>query len=298
MKKKKSFMKVKPLKSYKKPEYPDKECYEANPYLLLSYVPGSWLKKPLTVGALLAFIFSGSTPTAANESLQAATTKNKNVMNKEKTAGDTNTNANNRVDEQKPDHQQESVAIAPLFIHGSGTGATGCIVMSPPVFLPEEEAIEIILSQLKKKGFHFEMRDHILPGVFTHKVIETYGAKWKPKQIELDVQYPFYFDLYDKQLNLGIKFVSADNYFKLGGPAYSASVQGYNMIDIAQAVREKLKDYNKTNAAVFYDPMVKEKYPRGSRQEALKQAGRELSNQVNNFIHWLKQEIISKEGNR
>ncbi|UCH97234.1 MAG: hypothetical protein JSV88_10390 [Candidatus Aminicenantes bacterium] len=268
-------------------------------YRPFSYVPGSWLKKPLTVGALLAFIFSGSTPTAANESLHPTTTKSKNIVNKEKTGVDTNTNANTRVDEQKPDHKQESVAIAPLFIHGSGTGATGCIVMSPPVFLPEEEAVEIILSQLKTEGFQFEMRDHILPGVFTREVIATYEAKWKPRQIELDVQYPFYFDLYDEQLNLGIKFVSRENYFKLGGPANTSSVQDYNMIDIAQAVREKLSDYNKTNAAVFYDPMVNyERYPRGSRKEALKQAGRELRNQVNNFIHWLKHEIVSKEGSR
>lgn len=296
MKKKKSIMKVKPIKLYKKPRYPDKECYEANPYLLLSYVPGSWLKKPLTVGALLAFIFSGSTPTAANESLQAAATKNKNVVDKEKTVVDTNTNANTRVDEQKPDHQQESAAIAPLFIHGSGTGAVGCIVMSPPVFLPEEEAIELILSQLRKEGFQFEIRDHILPGVFTREAIETYGANWKTKPIELDVQHPFYFDLYDKQLNLGIKFISSDNYFKLGGPDNTSSVQGYNMIDIAQAVREKLKDYNKTNAAVFYDPLVKyESHPRVSRQEALKEASQELSNQVNNFIQWWKHEMVTRE---
>lgn len=286
--KKKSFIKVKPLKFYKKPGYPGKECYEADPYLLLSYVPGSWLKKPLAVGALLAFVFSGSTPTAANESLHSTTTKSKKVANKEKTAVDTNTNANTRQDEQKPDHKQGSVAIAPLFIHGSGTGATGCIVMSPPVFLPEEEAIEIILSQLKKEGFQFEIRDHILPGVFTREVMATYDGKWNPKKIELDVQYPFYFDLYDKQHNLGIKFVSGENYFKLGGPSNTSTVQGYNMIDIAQAVREKLRDYNKTNAAVFYDPLNHEKYPRGSHKEALKQAGQELRKQVNNFIRWLK----------
>ena len=47
--------------------------------------------------------------------------------------------------------QTNAVAIvAPIFQHGEGRGATGCIVMSPPVFLSEEEALLVVREELGK----------------------------------------------------------------------------------------------------------------------------------------------------
>ncbi|HBO43451.1 MAG TPA: hypothetical protein DD670_05880, partial [Planctomycetaceae bacterium] len=42
--------------------------------------------------------------------------------------------------------------VAPVFEHGEGSGSTGCIVMTPPVFLSEEEAMQIIKDELAKHG--------------------------------------------------------------------------------------------------------------------------------------------------
>ena len=44
------------------------------------------------------------------------------------------------------------ITVAPIFKHGEGRGATGCIVVSPPVFLSEEEALQIVKEELAKHG--------------------------------------------------------------------------------------------------------------------------------------------------
>ncbi len=46
----------------------------------------------------------------------------------------------------------ERVSVAPIFEHGEGRGATGCVVISPPVFLSEEEALQIVKEELAKHG--------------------------------------------------------------------------------------------------------------------------------------------------
>ena len=46
--------------------------------------------------------------------------------------------------------------MAPVFIHGEGTGAYGCIAVTAPFFLSEEEAWEIIKSEAESyKGITF-----------------------------------------------------------------------------------------------------------------------------------------------
>ncbi len=42
----------------------------------------------------------------------------------------------------------EEISVAPIFEHGEGRGATGCVVIVPPVFLSEEEALQIANEEL------------------------------------------------------------------------------------------------------------------------------------------------------
>jgi len=288
---KQSVKKIKPLKSYRKPSYPGKEHFAANPGRLLSYVPGAWVNKPLALSALLAFICSGNIPAPAKEPLPFSASEDGNRVIKENTIAAANTGA----EEQKPAPREQSTTVAPLFIHGTGAGTTGCVVMSPPVFLSEAEAIEIILSELKNAGFRFDTVDYIVPGIFTREVSEEYDPDWKSRLIEQDARHPFYFDLYDKQYNVGIKFISRNNYFKLGGPSDSSTAQGYDFIDIAQKTREILMGQNKTNAAVFYDPLPTGKaFSLEAIDEGKDIGRRELKEQVRDFIYWLEREAAAK----
>jgi hypothetical protein len=42
--------------------------------------------------------------------------------------------------------------VAPIFEHGEGRGATGCVVVTFPVFLSEEEAMQVIREELAEHG--------------------------------------------------------------------------------------------------------------------------------------------------
>ena len=42
--------------------------------------------------------------------------------------------------------------VAPIFKHGEGRGATGCVAVSPPVFLSAEEALHVIKEELTQQG--------------------------------------------------------------------------------------------------------------------------------------------------
>ena len=48
--------------------------------------------------------------------------------------------------------EEGKIVVAPIFEHGTGRGADGCVVVSPPVFLSEEEAVQVIREELAKQG--------------------------------------------------------------------------------------------------------------------------------------------------
>ena len=55
--------------------------------------------------------------------------------------------------------------VAPIFQHGEGRGATGCIVMSPPVFLSEEEALQVIREEMAAKGVQLGTNQTTVAGI-------------------------------------------------------------------------------------------------------------------------------------
>jgi hypothetical protein len=63
--------------------------------------------------------------------------------------------------------------VAPIFERGEGRGADGCMVMSPPVFLSEEAALQVIREEMAVKGVQLRTNQTTLAGV-------TVRALWKP----------------------------------------------------------------------------------------------------------------------
>ncbi|XHR27970.1 MAG: hypothetical protein ACFUZC_18825 [Chthoniobacteraceae bacterium] len=76
-----------------------------------------------------------------------------------------------------------ALRVAPLFAHGKGQGAFGCVVVTPPVFLTEAEAREVIEEEAKKAGVDFTERGHKLskvPVPFLEKFIVWEDPKPNP----------------------------------------------------------------------------------------------------------------------
>jgi hypothetical protein len=48
--------------------------------------------------------------------------------------------------------------VAPIFEHGEGRGGIGCVAVSPPVFLSEEEAMRVIQEEIGRSGVELTRR--------------------------------------------------------------------------------------------------------------------------------------------
>jgi hypothetical protein len=115
-------MKSKPVRKYAQPKYPTRLEIAARPDLLQRHQPPTWRKWPELTGAAGLFLLADTARLSA---------------------------AHNSLECSKNPAQTNAVAIvAPIFRHGEGFGATGCIVMSPPVLLSEEEALQVIREEM------------------------------------------------------------------------------------------------------------------------------------------------------
>ena len=129
------------VQSYSDPSYPRHDIVLDDPSLLTAHRPNRWKKVALSAAfALLTGAGCGS------DDSELKNTKNlenpEYSLNKELIEIDLATTP--------------SGLVAPIFKHGEGYGAFGCVVVSPPNYLSEAEAKEIIISVLKEYGISFK----------------------------------------------------------------------------------------------------------------------------------------------
>ena len=267
-------MKHKPVKNYSKPNYPELNKYIKNPGLLLKFIPKKWLKNKITFLALITFLSNG---------INIGCNKDKNIK-KEKTI---------QRDKKKEIQKEEKKSfVAPIFTYGSGSGAIGCIVISPPVFINEAEAIDLIYNELKKNGFDVDIRAklvddfHIEGNKYLEIDNETFNSKIKEKRE--GKKRAFYYDLYIKKYNLGIKYVSTSNSYEMMGfekEEHMSTVHHYDTLSAAIQLRENLKKLKNHNSAIFYDPILKLTLTYNTARIKSKEL---LKKQVKEFIKWLR----------
>ncbi|NWJ50660.1 MAG: hypothetical protein HXX14_07340 [Bacteroidetes bacterium] len=282
-------MKIKPVKQKREPGYPTIETYIDHPELLSRNIPLAWIKNQYAATTLATFIIcscgnQASSGKAKSESIVMADSFSK---------------------DQKPKSVQnvkkDSVKIARIFSHGDGSGAIGCEVMSPPVFISEDEARKIIFDALKAENIVFDTNDcQVLkfsaPDIASDCFSMEKGKQKKTTKVELKM------DGYNAEHNLAIEFVSIADFekFKDENDRCMSSVQGYDTKKAAELIREELRLHSKTNAAVFYDPLPLVKYKENIRwdkneKETQKEAREQLLAQVKDFIDWIKKEGIIKK---
>ena len=301
-------MKISPVKFYKKPNYPTRDYFILNSAKLKDHVPVKWRKNKIITGALAVLIF-GSVNNKKDEMIK----KEKIVFIKNKNEG---INENTEIISRKT-----IPSIAPIFIHGDGRGATGCVVMNPPVFLTEEEARQVIETELKKENIIFDKKNLKINEI-------SFPKKWGYNENEADTVI---MDGYSSKYNIAYEFISADDYLQFGGEWDGSTVHSYDLVKAGENLRNKMKEYGKLNTAIFYDPMMypdnntsknstyrllveynnlldkdidneenkgKElgysKYEKQSKNYS-KKSIELLKQQVRDFLEWIKKEGILKE---
>ncbi len=272
-------MKHKPVKNYTEPVYPKQIFYLKNPESLIKFIPRKWITNKITLLTLVTFLSSGFGPGCK---------KNKNKISYKFVKS---------VNNDKSKRERFNSFVAPIFIYGSGSGSIGCISVAPPVFISEAEAIDIIYTELKNNGFDFDVKSKLIKDFYLYEKGMPYydRTEQKIKHKNKIKGHPFYYDLYSKKYNLGIKFISDYNYddiLGIGETRFYSTLRRYNLIKAASELKEKLKKLKKYNSAIFYEPMIRSET---SYEDSIKKEKEALRKQVAEFIVWFKNKINNEK---
>jgi len=274
-------MNTRSVRKYAGPKYPTRLEIAACPGLLQRHQPPAWLQWPELTGAVGLFLLADATRLAAAD--------------------------NPPKDDQTPVQAAAVAIVAPIFQHGEGRGATGCIVMAPPVFLSEEEALKIIREEMAAKGVQLLADTAPLAGV----------TESNPrKRRDAGVPRLFTADAADPKKHVVVEFVSQMDApwwdwarEKDEGKTGLNRVGSYDLPITAEylAARVKRQATDKLYFGTFYDPLAgkldmrklaAEEPPPGGKTfkdeydeavEAARVESRKLLRlQVQDFLEWLK----------
>jgi len=280
-------MEIKPVKIKKKPGYPTIKTFIENPELLSKNVPFAWIRNQYAATTLATFILCGCGNLSNGQKEKPTIVVVSKDIKKDKSAAIKSV-------------KNDPIKVARIFSHGDGTGAIGCEVMSPPVFISEDEARKIIFTALKKENLIFSTTNTPVLKFAAPPIANDCFFNDKKLKNAKNAKVEIQLDGYNKQYNLAIEYVSADDFKKFkNDDACMSSVEGFNTKGAAELIMNELKNQGTTNAVVFYDPMPRisfmstEMY--GNPEIRINNLARvQLLAQVKDFIEWIKKEGIIK----
>ncbi len=211
----------------------------------------------------------------------------------------------------------KGITVAPVFKHGDGRGVAGCVVVSPPVFLSEEEGMQVLREELAKHGVNLKAGS-VLKGVRIPRRMlkreripnEKGGVDRKESVVEnFDLAKPLELDGLDPDKNIAIEFISNNDYLQVGGVMSMSTVQSYKFQDVAKDLASTVKKQGEDHVffAAFYDPLFKAPLPKPSkdgeeidwqtvwrerRERGVKESQELLRQQAQDFVAWLKKQKV------
>lgn len=212
--------------------------------------------------------------------------------------------------------QPDKLRVAPLFIHGSGRGSFGCVVVNPPVFLSEDEARQVVQDEAKKAGVDFATDSLTLKSVsvpitdkfaFLDNNDKGKSGENQPPKVNIlrrDIQM----DGYERKRNIAYEIVTQKDFtdWENKERANFCTVSSYDFKTTAERLGNGLaRTEGDTIVAVFYEPAASSpptatwpgkdasKKDRKAfwqeRKKASKELGeKQLRQQVRDFMEWLK----------
>ena len=268
--------KLAPVAHYSTPKYPTKEAVNANPQLL-AYIPRRWASNPYVLTALSLVMAAGLTACGNAQSSESILSSAAPTVSGSPASDPASTDAIGSA-------RSEADALdIPIFAHGTGRGGYGCESVAPPVFLSEEEAMQVIAEECAAQGIDISG---------TKTISGTFPATSLVPGSDTDDTYTgsLALDGYSEDLDLGIEFVSTEDILDWEAPtSMHATVDDFRLKDTAQRLSDATD-----RVAVFYDPTASsyEDFT-GSNEESYVENGKaqsleELREQVRDFLQWLK----------
>lgn len=259
-----------PVRRHRAPRYPTKLEVLREPGLLETHVPAGWLSHRELAGVVGACL-------AAN------------------TVGCSTSTSANAPNAHLTDTGPASVSmVAPVYggvppkILARNRGSSACVAVAPPVFLSEEEALQIIVEELSQQGLTFSDRNVPLKSVIiTWREYERkYDWISETRRGDIaEVTKPLQVDRVDPDHQVGVEYIDSLEAFHLGEYEPHAAA--------ASVAAEVAKQGSSIRFGAFYDPSkmlpTELRWAHGEkREEATAECQRLLRLQVKSFIDWLK----------
>lgn len=292
-------MEIQPLKMIHEPNYPQRENVSVAD--LKTSIPKRWItcsaaKVALGTLAVMSLVGCSSNgnkipdTTSTKQTAQVDSTQPTQVIDDYATEGEV---------------MVPMISVAPLFVHGDGRGTLGCIMVAPPVFMSEDEALVIINEVAKEYGLEFsdkkgmEFHEVIVPVTYIHadSKEEAKGVQRQPAT--------FVMDFADEKHNIALEYVSVDDVSNWNAAKSGKIPQNYNIQEAAEQLTQGLEfaapdTFGDYAAGVLYDPFTypntddqeRHKPTEEERQNARDDSISDLKQQVKDFFEWLKSEGI------
>ncbi|MCL2672250.1 MAG: hypothetical protein FWF10_09500 [Clostridiales bacterium] len=182
----------------------------------------------------------------------------------------------------------------PLFEHGNGVGVYGCVSVTAPIFLSEDDAFAIIRDEFANLELKVTPGEVKLTNIQIPKTDLSPG--WDAEAQEQTQIGNFVFDFIVEGRNIAIEFVSGMDVYEWRGSEIHSTVVVYNCIEAAETLNISLNALEKEYIhAVLYDPVepfegrwwAPDEETRQLIDEAYARAAELLREQVKDFIAWL-----------
>ena len=297
-------MKITPMVSYKKPAYPTYEESKADAGLLKN-IPRRWGKN----GSIASLVGTGILIHVGAGCREATATEDATVKIVEPVEHDGNVVTN--VVRAIP-----ATRVAPMLeeaLANDGRGGFGCIAVSAPVFLSENEALDLIQAELEKTGLKFHdmvkidglhipdreaasKREYSMPKKEgTDEIDWEEFRKFKMKPLTTGT---YSFDLGTKDKSVVVQFLRKKDFdlWKDEPRGGWSSYNSFNFAELATLVSDTFKqrdDGAPVIIGLFFEPSTYPEKGGYKADDATKDRAREkLRAQVLHFVDYLKQEGV------
>ena len=284
-------MKIQQVNRYHTPEYPTLEETRCDAHLL-ERLPHRWMSaRPFAslagMGLLTKALMAHAEPSpvaAPAETMQTPINQAPSPAHKQTAVKQT---------------KRIATAVAPLLseaLEHDGRGTFGCVANNPPCFLSENEALELIQSELEKAGL--KLRDGMTVEGLEAPVKMKPDTKRSQREPTLGTTH-YEFDLGDPEKSVAIEFFSIrDHDLWMGGPWSTAP--SYDFPELMELVSESFKkrDTGKPMMiGLFFDPLASRWHgvARNPNTRGLTEAQRQFMQEQTNKRDWQNELEISRE---
>ena len=284
-------MEIKPVKTASHPQYPVREDVSAEQ--IKESVPQRWIDSraaKVALGTLAAMSLAGCTQlrTSGIPIAPSPTTEETVIQSPIVT------------DVVMGEAMSPTISVAPLFEHGEGMGAFGCDMVTPPVFLSEDEALSVINNVARDYGLKFSTGNTPALDNVLRPATNIYEPDNKEASNTFVTMTP---DFADAKHGVALEFVSVEDVKSWHQEqGFGSSVESYDALDAAEQLSEALEiavpqDYNYAVVGVLYDPCEQQDVKNGEDWQAAEAQNRadseeQLAAQVKDFLEWLKAEGV------